>query len=190
MLRRLLVGLVLGLVIGGGVAAALVKGFALASFAPASPLGGVSAAGGAALAYLLAGVTGVLVALVAGKPFWAKGAWIEVGLKAFFGALLAVGGMFALRRWVDLSVELPFGLGAGSLSQLPAASLPIIATVLSVFYELDNTGEPEGEAGKETPDVKRVASAKTKSSGKARIAEPAEESDDEEQAPAKKRMKN
>ena len=88
MLKRLLVGLFIGLVIGAALAAVLIKGLSLSLFA--------TGAGGAALAYLFAAVTGVVVGLVAGKPIWASGGQIEAGLKAFFGALLAAVGMFVL----------------------------------------------------------------------------------------------
>src|ERR1700752_3726591 len=105
MLRRLLVGLVLGFIVGGLVAAGMVAGLHIVDFAFIT--------GGAALAYLAAAVTGVLTGLVAGKPIWASGAKVEAGLKAFFGALIGVGLMFALRQWagnvrLDLSA-----IGAG-----------------------------------------------------------------------------
>jgi hypothetical protein len=179
MVRRLLVGLVLGVVIGGIVAAAVVKGLGVTSFV---------ASGGPALAYIAAIVTGVLAGLVAGKPIWAKGAWIEVGLKAFFGSLLAAGAMFALRKWGAVSVNLA-ALGSGTLGDLPVTSLPIISTVLSVFYEADNTDPPpEAEAGKGAASAassnKRVAAPK-----KARVAEEAAAEGEEEEQEPKKRMK-
>src|SRR5215472_6860795 len=137
MLKRLLFGLVLGVLVGGLVAAGVVKVF-----------GAVFA--GALLAYVAAVVTGVAAGLVAGKPIWQKGASIEAGLKAFFGALLAGGIMFALRRWVDITVDLTsFGAGAGALGSLPAVSLPIVATLLSVFYELDNTDSGQDKDDKQ-----------------------------------------
>src|SRR5580700_8587653 len=106
MLRRLLLGLVLGLIVGGLIAAGFVQGLGLLSFGPGT--------GGAAFAYLAAALTGVLTGLVAGKPIWSSGAKIEAGLKAFFGALLGAGLMFAVRRWVDFPLDLAFaGLPAG-----------------------------------------------------------------------------
>ena len=42
------------------------------------------------------------------SPSGRKGGQIEAGLKAFFGALLAAGGMFAVRTWVKLDVDLAF----------------------------------------------------------------------------------
>jgi hypothetical protein len=135
MLRRLFLGLVLGVVLGGLVAGAIVSGLKLLTFA---------AAGGALMAYAAALATGALTGLVAGKPIWAPGAKVEAGLKAFFGALLAAGGMFALRQWapawtVDLS---PIHAGGPApLGELPAASLPLIGAVLGGLFELDNTGD-------------------------------------------------
>src|SRR5271165_806544 len=107
MLRRLVVGLILGLIVGGLVAAGLVAGMHQTLFGD----GGAESV----FAYLAAAVTGVLTGLVAGKPIWASGARIEAGLKAFFGALLAAGLMFAVRRWVNFPLDLAFaGLPAGA----------------------------------------------------------------------------
>jgi len=158
MVRRLLVGLVLGFIVGGLVAAGLVAGLHQSAFA--------EGAGGAAFAYLTAAVTGVLTGLIAGKPIWASGAKIEAGLKAFFGALIAVGLMFALRRWVSWQLDLT-AIGAGGrtdIGNLPAASLPLVAAVLGAFFELDNTGGGDEAAPK---DKKRVA-APSAADGKAR----------------------
>ena len=140
MLRRLLLGSgprahrrrARGGCVGGGAALAL-----------------FGAGGGAALAYLAAALTGVLTGLVAGKPIWASGAKIEAGLKAFFGALLAAGLMFAIRQWVHFVPDMAF-LARGdpadlatTASDVPALALPLVA-VLGGFFELDNTGEPKG----------------------------------------------
>lgn len=137
MLGRLLIGIVKGLLVGGLV------GFALAKLGFAAP--------GAIIAYLAAAMTGVLVGLVAGKPIWAKDAKIEAGMKAFFGALLGVGLMYAARRW--LTMPLPVALGplaaantslgeaatsAGTIGGLAITSLASIAGLLGGFYEADN----------------------------------------------------
>ena len=167
MVKRLLVGLVLGLIIGGLVAAGVIAGLQWLAV-PA-----------AFFAYALAAVTGVIVGLVAGKPIWAQGGGIEGGLKAFFGALLAAGGMFAIRTWLHQDVDLTvLHAGSGAIGDLPAASLPLIAGVLAAFYELDNTPESE-EKGKGRA---RIAT-------KSRIAEDgsAEEDDEEAAAPAAKK---
>jgi hypothetical protein len=177
MIRRLLVGLVLGFLVGGAMAAALVSGLKTATF-----LG----SGGMLLAYLLAVVTGVATGLVAGKPIWAAGAKIEAGLKAVFGALLAAGAMFALRQWaggvtLDLSA-----IGAGGpapLPELPAATLPLIAAVLGGFFELDNTGDGEPKRADGKRDArKRVDGSGARVDGDARVGA-GEDADEAEAAP-------
>jgi len=147
-MRRLIIGLVLGLIVGGVLAAALVR--------LGQPL--FEGAGGDVLAYLTAAAAGVLTGLVAGKPIWASGAKIEAGLKALFGALMGAGGMFALRQWVKVDVPALGFLGMDAPAQigaLPAVSLPIIAAVLGGLFGLDNTEEP-AEPGPKAR--KRVAS--------------------------------
>lgn len=132
MLKRALFGLLEGTVIGGLLGAALVFGLGMPVFA-------------AWLAYVAAAVTGALTGLVAGKGIWEKDARIEAGLKAGVGALIGAGAMFAIRRWLSMNVDLG-QLGAGAVGELPIASLPLIATALALFYELDNTGSSEGSA--------------------------------------------
>lgn len=177
MVKRLVVGLVIGAVLGAVVAAVLVQGLGIAFFT--SPV----------VAYLAAAVTGVLAGLVAGKPIWAADGKIEAGLKAFFGALLSIGAMFALRQWVHVPVDLSaLNAGAGSLGDLPAASLPILAALLSGFYELDNTGDDEEE--KPAAGAAKKASAASAAKGKkVRVTEPEEEelADEDEEPAAKKR---
>jgi len=169
MLRRLLVGLVLGSLVGALLAVGLVAGLKVAVFG--------DGAGGAVLAYLAAALAGVLTGLVAGKPIWASGAGIEAGLKAFFGALLAAGAMFALRRWatawaLDLST---FGAGGpDSAGHLPAVSLPLIGAALGALFELDNTSGAEGTATKPLPPRKRVAAQSAGDRAKPGAAEPDE----------------
>jgi hypothetical protein len=192
MLRRLFVGMILGLIVGGLVAAALVGGLHWGYFA--------AGAGGAAMAYLTAALTGVLTGLVAGKPIWATGAKIEAGLKAFFGALLGAGLMFVLRQWVHVTPGIEM-LAPGQseeivhiaeLGQLPIVALPLIAAVLGGFFELDNTGGSEKDESKgSAPVSKKRVDAQTNGKGKARVeAESEGEGEDEEAAPvASKRAK-
>lgn len=163
MLGRLIVGILKGLVLGGLI------GFGLLKLGMAFP--------GAAVAYLAAAVTGILIGLIAGKPIWAKDARIEAGMKAGVGALLGLGLMFAARKW--LTMEVPAGLLAVTGAPAPAQAEPAtvgyfgmtalaaIAAVLGGFYDADNTPEPEKAEGKEAKAA----------SPKARIAQPA---DDEE----------
>src|SRR5450432_612353 len=166
MIKRLLYGLVFGLFVGAIVAAIAVRGLGLVAFADTG--------GGTALAYVFAAVTGILVGLVAGKPIWASGGQIEAGLKAFFGALIASGLLFALRRWLHLDLDLS-NLGAGpvgsvAIGSLPAVALPLIAGVLGGFYEADNTPEPADDKKKNAP--KETASTKNKVRVKASGGEP------------------
>lgn len=131
MLKRLLIGLVKGVLLGGVLGLVLVKGLGMATM-------------GVWAAYLLAVVAGVLSGLVAGKPIWAEGARIEAGLKAVVGALLGAGLMYGVRRWLGLHLDLG-QFGQGSVADLPIVSLPLVATALSMLFELDNTGDDEDE---------------------------------------------
>jgi hypothetical protein len=148
MVRRLILGLVFGLIVGVALAAGLVR------------LGEVSFAGGAGLlfAYLAAAAVGALTGMVAGKPIWASGAKVEGGLKALFGGLMGAGAMFALRQWatgVEVNMSFLGGGGPAAIGDLPAASLPLIAAVLGGLFGLDNTAaDEEGDGPK---GRKRVA---------------------------------
>lgn len=185
MLGRLLIGIMKGLIVGGLV------GFGLAKLGFAAP--------GALIAYLAAGVTGVLIGLIAGKPIWAKDAKIEAGMKAFVGALLGCGLMYVARRWLTMPVPVPLGeLGganpslaevtgsAGTLGGLAITSLAAIAAVLGGFYEADNDPSEAGSSGAEPAKKKSAAQ------GNKRIAASAQEADLEdepENEPEKKRSK-
>jgi hypothetical protein len=165
MVKRLIVGLLLGTVIGAVLAAVLVQGLGMWSFAVS----------GVVFAYLAAAATGAVTGLVAGKPIWSEGGKIEAGLKAFFGTLLALGAMFALRQWVSVNVDLTtLKAGAGSIGDLPAASLPLIAAVLAGFFELDNSGE------KKKDEEGSDKAADKKADKKVRVAEDEASEDDSE----------
>lgn len=176
MLKRLIVGLILGTVIGAVVAAVLVQGLGMVLFS------------NAVFAYLAAAATGVITGLVAGKPIWSADGKIEAGLKAFFGVLLALGGMFALRTWANVHLDLSMlKAGEGALGSLPAASLPIIAAVLAGFYEIDNSPSPDGEK----KDSAASASSKKGNGKKVRVADEDEEAEDEEaEEPASAKKKS
>lgn len=166
MIRRLLIGLVLGALVGAIAAAALIKGLGVVSF-------------GLILALVSAAATGAVVGLVAGKPIWASGAKIEGGLKAGAGAVLGVIAMFLVRKFLGESIDLTnFGAGAGTIGDLPATSLPIVAAVLGGFFEADNTPEAKSDDKSSANDKKRV-------DAKMRVA--SEESEElEEPAPPKR----
>ncbi len=176
MLRRLFLGLVLGLLVGGLAAAALVQGLHITTFGE----GG----GGALFGYLAAVVTGVATGLVAGKPIWAPGAKVEAGLKAFFGALISAGLLFALRQWgggvaLPVSELTPVGMHVGDL---PVVALPVVAALLGAFFGIDNTPGDDKSEKSETGGKKRVATAGAAPKGKARVA--SDEDVDEEGAAA------
>jgi hypothetical protein len=140
MLKRLVVGLVIGVLVGG------LAGYGLFQILPTAMAGGFG--------YVFAAVVGVLVGLVAGKPIWAKGALIEAGLKAFIGALLGCAILFGL-RFLGFSVPALAGIGEATIGRHPIGSLLSIATVLAVFYEIDNSGGGD-EEDKNAPTRKRV----------------------------------
>jgi hypothetical protein len=183
MLGRLLLGIVKGLIVGA------LLGFGLAKLGLAAP--------GAVVAYLAAALVGVLIGLVAGKPIWAKDAKIEAGMKAFVGALLGAGLMYAARRW--LTMPLPISLGelagpnaslneaassVGTIGGTAMTSLAAIAALLGGFYEADN--DPADA------DASPKSSGKAEPSNKRRIAasDADAEADDELDAEAdKKRQK-
>jgi hypothetical protein len=179
MVGRLLKGLIFGLLIGGVAAGLLIKGLGVTSF--------VVAGGFAFIAYASALVTGALVGLVAGKPIWAEGAWIEGLLKTFFGALLGAGAMFLARKFGTM--DFPFGsatLGAGAIGELPIVTLPAIATVLAMFYEADNTDAPkEAEKGGRVTGKPPAAKVRAPAKGAGASAE----SDDEGAEPDPPRAK-
>ena len=178
MIGRLLFGLLKGLIVGG------LLGFVAAKAGLAAPV--------AAIAYLGAAVSGVLVGLVAGKPIWAKDAKIEAGMKAIVGALLGAGLMWAVRHWLG-SVALPFSLGAitnnaegvtGTVGNLALTSFAIVAAVLGGFYDADNTPSAEGDKPTESskPDAPKARIAASQKTA-------ADLLDDEADAPAEKRAK-
>ena len=137
MLRHLLLGLMEGLVIGLALGAGAARGL------------GLSAPGGIVLALLSAGA-GFLVGLVAGRPVWARDAKTEAMLKAGVGAAGAAGLSLAARHWLKVSLNLSaFHLGAGPAGMLSSAVVPLVATVLALFFELDDSkDEAKSKLGK------------------------------------------
>jgi hypothetical protein len=149
-LKRALFGILKGALIGGLLGAAVVFGLGMPVFA-------------AWAAYVAAVLTGAVTGLVAGRAIWEKDARIEAGLKAGVGAVIGAAAMFAIRKWLNLSVDLG-ELGRGTVGQLPLASLPMIATALALFYELDNTGDvgpaaPTKKARVEADEVKALGAS-------------------------------
>ncbi len=134
MIKRAAWGLSKGLVVGALIAAALVFGLGVASLTHAA-------------AYIMAALAGVLTGLVAGKPIWHEGARIEAGLKAFFGAILGAGALYALQRWAPLPAGL-VPMGRSFVGDVSVVAFPLIAALLGLIYEVDNTPSAEAPAQK------------------------------------------
>lgn len=144
---RLLWSVVLAGLVGGAIAALAVKVLGIVTL-------------GAIAAYPLAVVVGIVVGLLAGKPIWVKGARVEAGLKAAFGALVAAGLMYALRAWVGFDLDLSAaGLGQGPAGLLPVVAFPAVALVLSLLFEVDNMFGNKDDDSKEAKT--RVAAPKS-----------------------------
>ena len=153
MVIRLLVGLLKGLVLGG------LAGFGLASLGFAAP--------SALVAYPAAVVMGLLIACLAGKPIWAAGARIEVGMKAVVAAIFAPLLLLAARTWISMALPMdPAILGiegaAASLGTFSVTSFAMVAAVLAGFFDADNDpGEAKSDSPKgEAEGRKRIAVAK------------------------------
>lgn len=175
MLKRLIFGLVIGLFVGSLAAGAAVEmGFSVADDASKS-----------VVLYIFAALTGILTGLVAGRPIWSKGGQIEAGLKAFFGALLGAGMMFAIRMWFHPALSLGFVQPnmVGDLGTLPAAALPMIAAVLGGFYELDNTPTTDDASKKSSG---KGANVVAKKKGNVRVAAASADDEQEDDAVVKK----
>ncbi|HMJ15891.1 MAG TPA: hypothetical protein VK524_30955 [Polyangiaceae bacterium] len=126
MARRFVVGFVKGALVG-----------VLMSLAWSRVFGGGAFAGAAS--YLLAIVTGALTGLLAGKPFWAKGALVENVVKGVVGSLVGGAGLYAMDKWLPVNLNLG-PLGAGQLGDVAQFALLAIALAIGVVFELDNTG--------------------------------------------------
>lgn len=129
MLRRLLIGLLKGLAVGGAVGAALHFGAGATTIT-------------SWVNYLLYGAVGLLAGVVAGQPPWRPGAWVASILKGIFGAGLGVG-LYALAvHFLRLPVDGVPGIESGAvLAQAPLLFAPAVATLYATLVELDDGGE-------------------------------------------------
>jgi hypothetical protein len=114
------------------------------------------------LGYLAVALSGSVTGLIAGTPLWRPGAKVEGGLKAIFGAVLATGCLFALRKWGEGWVVDFHALGAGgpaAVGRLPAAAIPLVSAVMGTLFELDNTAEPSQDERKSVNPAHRAMQA-------------------------------
>ncbi len=133
--KRLVFGLLKGLVIGGAIGALF--HFAL----------GVPALTAAWQAYLLYAGVGAVSGVFAGRAPWQQGAWVAAILKGVFG--LVVGAvLFALGKSFLPALTLPLpGAILAPLAMTPVAFAPMLAAVYAMLVELDDGGEePEPAA--------------------------------------------
>ncbi len=147
MLRRLLLGLFEGLVIGLALGVGAARGLGLS-------------APGSVVSLLLGAGAGFLVGLVAGRPVWSPNGKTEALLKAGAGALGGAGLSFAAQHWLKVPLDLSaFELGVGPAGTLSAAVLPLVATTLALFFELDDDGAGRAPARVSVAQKQRVSAA-------------------------------
>ncbi len=127
--KRLLLGLLKGIVIGGAFGA-------LVYFTLGAHLMGWAN-------WLLYPLVGAVSGALAGRAPWKPGAWIAGVLKAVFG--LAVGaGLFALGHKFLPELALAGGPKV-SLAEQPLFFAPMLATVYATLVELDDGGDQAEE---------------------------------------------
>jgi hypothetical protein len=130
MVKRLLVGLLKGLVLGGAVGA--VFHFALGW--PVTP--GWSG-------YLIAMGTGATAGTLAGRPPWRREAWLEGIVKATVGLAVGLGLHWLARRFLAGGIPLALGDAPEGTpwTDLPLLFAPAVGAVFGTLVELDNTSE-------------------------------------------------
>jgi hypothetical protein len=135
MFRRLLLGLLKGLVIGGAIGALM--HFAL----------GVAIIPAGALSYLFFGGVAAVAGVAAGQPPWREGAWVGSVLKAIFGFAIGAGIYWAGQRFLNFPIGGIANLPAGAtFAQAPLLFAPALAALFSMLIELDDGGEPAAES--------------------------------------------
>ena len=142
---RVLIGLLKGGIVGGGL------GFGFMYLGPLASAGWAH--------YLLYAAIGILVGLIAGKPFWAKRADNESKLVPIIRAILGAGvsiGLFALvvkalgdpglsfaSSWPQIGGAKAGAATATTIGQLPYVLGALIGIVYGVFVEVDDGGKAD-----------------------------------------------
>ena len=145
MVKKVVLGLVEGALLGGVVAVALSR---------------LHAGWGPLVAYAATAFVGALVGAVAGKPIWARAAKLEGLLKSLAGAFIAATALYGARKWLN-GVHVDFealGGGAGPIGQVPSAALPIIGASLGFVFQID-----DALGGDSEPPRRRVVEASPES---------------------------
>jgi|LNFM01.1.fsa_nt_gb hypothetical protein len=130
MVKRLLLGLLKGLVIAGALGALFFYAFGMHA---------VSGVG----AFMLAGLATLIAGVFAGQPPWKSGAWIGSILKGVFGFGLGAGLYWVLQRFApgtDISALLRASEPT-TIATAPLTFMPIIASVYAMLVELDDGAE-------------------------------------------------
>lgn len=159
-LKRLALGLVKGLLIGGGIGAALHFG-----------VGWTAATG--LLAYLLAMGVGATTGVLTGKPPWRQNAWIESVLKGVAGV-----GVGALLYWLasnwgqfELPLAIPGVAEGASWTEVPMLTAAGIGGVFGTLVELDNTDDAKDKPQRGEKRKVKARVAKEEDLGDPEVAE-------------------
>jgi hypothetical protein len=130
MVKRLLLGLLKGLVIAGALGALFFYAFKLQA------VRGVGA-------YLLAALATLIAGIFAGQPPWKKGAWVGSILKGVFGFVLGAGMYWLVQKFapsVDLQPILHSD-GPTTIATAPLTFMPIVGSIYAMLVELDDGAE-------------------------------------------------
>ncbi len=129
-MKRLVLGLLKGLVIGGVLGALFFYAFGLHHVE-------------GALAYVFAGLAALVAGVFAGQPPWRKGAWIGSILKGLFGFGLGAGLYWLVQKFapgMDLK-DLLRASETTTIATAPVTFMPLIAVVYATLVELDDGAE-------------------------------------------------
>ena len=142
MVKRLLLGLLKGLVIAGALGALFFYAF------------GLQAVSGVA-AFLLAGLATLIAGIFAGQPPWKKGAWIGSILKGLIGFVLGTGLYWLVQKFAP-TADMQTLLRASehtTIAQAPLLFMPMVGAVYAMLVEVDD-GAEEGSTADPANDKK------------------------------------